>query len=217
MEGDSVEGGVLRSSPLEMHVVSYRHVLDILGDFLLVLLVDEDESVVFRIAPVIEHPFATGMIGGVLVATDRDVRGGRGHGCHSLEERRRLILHRNCMSQIGLDEVGERGYVSEMGYGVVLADGDREGEIGLMFGHCSYGNHKFVGRSRHDGGELNIHRLVATNGSTEGDGSPDLLSWRRSRLILNLLSSLGLWWGRGEACEISFNLGRGRGWFGWWE
>jgi hypothetical protein len=51
-----------------------------------------------------------------------------------------------------------------------------------------------------------IHRLVATDGAAKGDGSVELISLRHSGLVVDVLSGLRLWWGRGEACEISFNL-----------
>jgi hypothetical protein len=41
MEGDGIEGGVFGSSPLKVHVVSYRHVPNVLGDFFLIVKVQD--------------------------------------------------------------------------------------------------------------------------------------------------------------------------------
>jgi hypothetical protein len=206
VERDGIEGGVLRPSPLEVHVVSYRHVPDVLGDFLFVSLVDKDERIMFGVSPVVEHPLIAGMVSVILITADRDVGRGRGRRCHSLEERRRLILHRDCMSQIGLDEIGECGNVCEVSDGVIFAHSDWEREIGLMLGHGVDGDHYVNGGPGHDGGVVHIHRLVATDGTAKGDGPIYLVLLRHGRFVLDMLNVLRLWWGRGEACEISFNL-----------
>jgi hypothetical protein len=77
-----------------MHVVSDRHVSDIFCDFFLISFVNEDEGVMLGVVPIVDQPVLTGVVGlFVAAAADGDVGRGRGWGCHSLEERRRLILH----------------------------------------------------------------------------------------------------------------------------
>jgi hypothetical protein len=127
MEGDGIKGGILRSSSLEVHVVSHRDVPNIFGDLFFILLIDEDKSVMLGVTPIIEHPLSTRVISLVFFTTDRDVGRGRGRGCHTLEERRQLILHSDCVSQVRLDEVSECGDVCEVGDSVVFANGDGEG------------------------------------------------------------------------------------------
>jgi hypothetical protein len=124
MEGNCVKGGALGTSPLKVHVVSYGDISDVLGDFFPVLFVDEDEGVMLGIAPIVEHPFPSGMVCLVLVAADRDVGGGRGGGRDALEERRRLILHFDCIDEIWFDEVCECQDVCKVGDGVVFFNGD---------------------------------------------------------------------------------------------
>jgi hypothetical protein len=77
-----------------MHVVSDRHVPDVFRDFFLISFVNEDEGIMFRVVPIVDHPFLTWVVSFLIAAAaNGDVGRGRGCGCHSLEERRRLILH----------------------------------------------------------------------------------------------------------------------------
>jgi hypothetical protein len=75
-----------------------------------------------------------------------------------------------------------------------------------MFGHGVDGDHDIGGGSGHDGGAVDGHRQVAADGAAKGDGPVDLIPLRYGGFVLDVLSGLRLWWGRGETCEISFNL-----------
>jgi hypothetical protein len=107
VEGNGVKGGGFGLSPLKVHVVSYQHIPNVFGDLLLVPLINEHHGVMFRILPVIEHPLISRMICLVFIAGDGNVGGGRGGRRDALEERRRLILHLNCICEVWLDEVSE--------------------------------------------------------------------------------------------------------------
>jgi hypothetical protein len=87
----------------------------------------------------------------------------------------------------------------------------------LVLSHGGYGDHEVVSRPGHDGGEVDVHCSVVTDGLAEDNGSPDLVYLRRSRLVLDVLSDLRLWWGRGEACKVSVNLRGSGGWLRWRE
>jgi hypothetical protein len=50
--------------------------------------------------------------------------GGRGGRHDVLEERRRLILQLHCPSEVWFDKVSERGYVCEVGDGIIFTHSD---------------------------------------------------------------------------------------------
>jgi hypothetical protein len=124
VEWDGIEGGGFGSSSLEVHIVSYGDVTNILSDLLLILLVDEHERVMLGIAPIVKHPFLSRVLCLVFVATDRDVRRGGGGSGHALEERRRLIPWHDNVGEVRFDEVRERQDICEVCDGVVFFDGD---------------------------------------------------------------------------------------------
>jgi hypothetical protein len=80
-----------------------------------------------------------------------------------------------------------------------------------VFCHGFDGDHEVVSRPRHDGGEGFVHHSVATNGPAEGDCPIDLFNGRKGGV--DVLSPFRLWWGRGEACEVSVDFGWRGGWF----
>jgi hypothetical protein len=99
-------------------------ITDVFGDLLLILLVDEDEQVMFGIAPIIEHPLPSRVVSFVLITVDRDMGGGRGGRCDVLEERRQLILHLGYIGEVGFDKVCKCQDVCEVGDGIILLDSD---------------------------------------------------------------------------------------------
>jgi hypothetical protein len=86
-----------------------------------------------------------------------------------------------------------------------------------MFGHSLDRNHEFVSGPCHDGGESVIHRAIATNSPTKGDGPIDLLSGRKGSFKFNVLNPFGFWQGWGEARKISVDLRWSGGWLCLWE
>jgi hypothetical protein len=63
-----------------------------------------------------------------------------------------------------------------------------------MLCHGSDGDHEVVGGPHHDGGEVDVHRLIATNGPTEGNSALDLVALGYGGFVLNRLSLFRLWW-----------------------
>ena len=70
VEGDCVEGSVLRSTSLQVHSIADILISDVFCDFLFILFIDEDEGVMFWISRIVLDPILTWMIGLFLAVGD---------------------------------------------------------------------------------------------------------------------------------------------------